>query len=322
MANSSYQTKIRLHTFPVELVRIIFEIAAQESCCTAASLCRVSKSVRKWITPLVYHSVVLETALALKAFHSTLSIPQTRLTCHIRMLHLPFASLGLVTPHFLRNFPALECLAVNSIWLQHPSPSTSEWLSPRPYSITVTGSLKRISYDHPIFRSCTHLYLPDDVPVPFALTAGTFPHLTHLACGYRHGTSSTSAFTSLPLLLAQKASEYFIPDSPEQHYMVPWGGAQVAPPPPRRSLPVELEILIVDMYLHDGKSDTGMFVMERLGLGKTAGECSLRADPRFIIRPGEPLSARSWAKNVASGDIWSSAEEEVRSLVNRSKDEA
>ena len=93
------------------------------------------------------------------------------------------------------------------------------------------------------------------------------------------------------------------------------GGAQAASPGPPVTHTVELEILVVNMYLHDGSPDTQMFSLNRLGLGKAAGECLFRADPRLIYRPGGLLTAHSWEDNVVTGDFWTTAEEEVRLLL-------
>jgi hypothetical protein len=47
-------------SFPVEVVRLIFEFSATESDRTASSLVRVSKLVHGWVLPILYETIVIE----------------------------------------------------------------------------------------------------------------------------------------------------------------------------------------------------------------------------------------------------------------------
>lgn len=288
-----------LHSLPVELVRIVFEDAASRSRASALSLVCVSKMVQKWITPFLYRTVVLETPRALLSFCETIVAEKSDLACYTKSLYLP-SPLSLGVPSFLNNFAALQHLAIGSLSLRDPLRSSLLHGSPCPTSITITGPLSRISFRKPIFQRCTHLYLADDVPWPFSLTTDVLPCLTHLACAYRHGTSSITAVTCLPLLLAERcADQSYIPDND-------FSGTSL------RLTPVKPKVLIVELYLSNGSPDATMFLMERLGLGKSPLERRRPSDPRLVSRPGVPLTPRRWVDYVMSDVMWTTAEQEIK----------
>jgi hypothetical protein len=291
-----------LHALPVELVRIIFEDAACHSRANAVNLVCVSKTVQKWIVPLLYQTVVLETTRSVLSFYDTILIAKSDFACYIRVLYLPSSPSPGVLPAFLNNFPTLQHLAICSLTLREPPHSVVLHNLPHPISITLTGPLGRISLRHPIFQRCTHLYLADDVPGPLTLTTEVLPCLTHLACAYRHGTSSITGVTCLPLLLAQRRTDRSQPIVPD---------GEPAATLPVRMTPVKLKVLIVELYLSNGTPDVTMFVMERLGLSKSPLERQLRADPRLVIRPGRPLTPQRWVDGVVNNVMWTTAEGEV-----------
>ena len=292
-----------LRVLPVELVRIIFEDAACYSRANAVNLVCVSKTVQKWIVPLLYSTVVLETPHSVLSFHSTILIAKSDFACHIRALYLPSPPYPGVPPTFLNNLPSLQHLAIYSLFFREPQCPSILQYSPRPISITITGSLGRITFRHAIFQRCTHLYLADDVPGPLTLTTDVLPCLTHLACAYRHGTSSTTAVTCLPLFLAQRRIDKLTCIVPE---------SELATALPVHMTLVKPEVLIVELYLSNGRPDATMFVMERLGLTKSPMERQLRADPRLVPRPGKPLTPQRWVESVVNNDMWTTAEQEVR----------
>ncbi|KAH9929512.1 uncharacterized protein BXZ73DRAFT_47948 [Epithele typhae] len=72
---------------PVELVRDIFEHAARDDLATARDLTLVSSAVRRWTDPLLYHTVILASARALKAFAAALALkPASFAAAHVRTL--------------------------------------------------------------------------------------------------------------------------------------------------------------------------------------------------------------------------------------------
>jgi hypothetical protein len=269
---------------------------------TAANIVLVSKNVRGWITPLLYEIAILQTSNSVVSFYETIQVQKSCFASHIRELYLPSPPSPDVPPSFLTNFPALQHLAISGISLRDPPHPSLLRISPCPTSITITGPRGRISFEHPIFKRCTYLYLADDVPAPFALTAKLLPCLTHLACAYIHGSSSVTAVTCLPLLLAQKPSGQASSSS----------ASRATLPYSRPASPVELKALVVELYLSDGNPDATMFVMERLGLGKKASESDLRADPRLVLRPGKALTPQRWKNYVTNNVLWSGVEREIR----------
>ncbi|KAF9026292.1 hypothetical protein BDZ89DRAFT_1134869 [Hymenopellis radicata] len=60
--------------FPTDLARSFFEMAAWEDPCTAEHLTRVSKNVRQWIDPILYHTVILCTVTQLAQFHQSITL--------------------------------------------------------------------------------------------------------------------------------------------------------------------------------------------------------------------------------------------------------
>lgn len=294
-------TRSALAHLPVELVWIAFEFAASQSQVTAANLVRVSKTVREWIVVILYRTAILQTPRSVLSFYKTITVLKPHFASNIKELYLPSAPSPHVPSSFLTCFPALQHLAISSLSLRD-WPSLLQ-ASPRPKSVTITGRLGRLSFEHPIFKYCTHLILADDVPAPFVLTRDVLPCLTHLACAYRHGSSSITAITCLPLLLSQKSGGNAYWHAYRQPFL------QVSP---GITSPVELKVLVLGLYLSNGSPDATMFVLERLGMGKKASESNLRADPRLVLRPGKALTARRWEKHVISNVLWSRAEREVR----------
>ncbi|KAF8909459.1 hypothetical protein CPB85DRAFT_1435662 [Mucidula mucida] len=59
---------------PTDVVRCLFEVAAYEDLCTAEHLTRVSKIVRKWIDPILYHTIDLCTISQLVQFHHSIML--------------------------------------------------------------------------------------------------------------------------------------------------------------------------------------------------------------------------------------------------------
>ncbi|KAL6305064.1 hypothetical protein BKA93DRAFT_708709, partial [Sparassis latifolia] len=78
---------------PTELLRDIFEHAADLDRPTALSLVLVSSPVRRWTEPALYNTVVLSTAPALRAFLAAISHKSPEFV-HARVKHLGVFALG------------------------------------------------------------------------------------------------------------------------------------------------------------------------------------------------------------------------------------
>ncbi|KIY46775.1 hypothetical protein FISHEDRAFT_22846, partial [Fistulina hepatica ATCC 64428] len=64
------------HPFPAELLRDIFEFAAQDNRATALTLSEVSCFVREWTLPAIYHTVTLSAAQTVSRFLAAISSPR------------------------------------------------------------------------------------------------------------------------------------------------------------------------------------------------------------------------------------------------------
>ncbi|KAF8900058.1 hypothetical protein CPB85DRAFT_1458351 [Mucidula mucida] len=67
----NYRLEEGLSTLPVELLELIFQLAASDSYETALRLLRVSSAVKKWTAPILYHTVHLRTARHAQLFQRT-----------------------------------------------------------------------------------------------------------------------------------------------------------------------------------------------------------------------------------------------------------
>lgn len=301
---------------PVEIARLIFEYAASESRSTSYKLICVSKAVKQWILPLLYQHVILETPMNLFLFCNAVSHLKSRPGNHTKVLYIPHCQHPMIKLSFLVHFPALEYLAMNSSLLNYPSTNLDPDSYPCPTSISMTGSLKRAVFDHPLFRCCTHLYFPDDLPSASYFKTDFFPHLTHLACAYRHGRSSTTAFTCLPLLLSShklNLNEFnFIRDTTNSNSSSSLSALQSSTGS-AGSDHVELEVLIVDMYMSNGSPDEQGFVLQRLGLGVPANQRRICDDPRLFLRPGEHFTTARWERDIVNQVMWVNVEQHIES---------
>ncbi|KAF9026300.1 hypothetical protein BDZ89DRAFT_1161299 [Hymenopellis radicata] len=59
---------------PTDVAQSLLETAAWEDACTAEALTRVSKMVRQWIDPILYHTVTLRTVSQLIQFHQSIML--------------------------------------------------------------------------------------------------------------------------------------------------------------------------------------------------------------------------------------------------------
>ncbi|TFY83560.1 hypothetical protein EWM64_g442 [Hericium alpestre] len=74
------------HRFPVELIRDIFEFAAQSDPSSACALSLVCGISRMWIEPILYHTVVIESARSLNAFAATINTKPASFSSRVKHL--------------------------------------------------------------------------------------------------------------------------------------------------------------------------------------------------------------------------------------------
>lgn len=90
---SSVPAPLIFSHLPTELLRDIFEHAAADDRASARSLALVSSAVRRWTEPALYHTVVLPTAPAVRAFLRALSARPADFA-RTRVKHLGIFALG------------------------------------------------------------------------------------------------------------------------------------------------------------------------------------------------------------------------------------
>lgn len=192
-----------LDPFPplaVEIVRRILELFAYEDSSTSATLIPVCREVQKWITPILYKTVVLRNAKQLMAFAQT--VQTSKLGNCVRTLVIQTCGYVLMSPYVskaIRGCPQLDTLFTKG-YTAHPVLTDTSGLSfPRPrHGMFLEGGAsvrqRTVQFSHPLVQNITHLYV-------FAPNAGyvfegdlhvtaliSIASLTHLAFeGVPHG---------------------------------------------------------------------------------------------------------------------------------------
>ncbi|KAA1473898.1 hypothetical protein DENSPDRAFT_840429 [Dentipellis sp. KUC8613] len=191
------------HAFPVELVRDIFEYAASSKPSTACALSLVCISSRSWIEPILYGTVVIESARALKAFAATITTKPSEFVA-LRVKHLGiFATGPLPAIHSVLS----ACQGVTSLACGFSLPSYAKQYQASPCAMVPREQ-------HLLSLSCAEGWDPTLLGTSLThlrihLTAGSWdpsrlnglsrlPSLSHLAIVYRQGDGSLAFL--LPIL--------------------------------------------------------------------------------------------------------------------------
>ncbi|KAI0316025.1 hypothetical protein OF83DRAFT_1061007 [Amylostereum chailletii] len=262
---------------PVELVRDVFELAAHTHRPTACALSLVCSHSRAWIEPVLYRTVVLESARALRAFSSTLALKPASFD---RIHHL-----GIVAPG---PFPSIHdvlsaCAGVSSLACgfslasyakQYPT-STPAFAAREQHLL---GQSCRDGWDDAFLSApATHLRIhlgPDNWDELSSARLRPLSHLTHLAVIFpvtAHAPPPESIYSMLLTLLDDLPLHVLLVQA--------LGGARAAP-----------------LIEH----------LER--------EAQDRGEPRLVAE-GAPLSAvRQWEDASRGGlGVWERADERVAS---------
>jgi hypothetical protein len=171
---------------PVELVRCLLEVTAQEDKPTSLALAHVSRTVQQWIRPIIYHTVVLVSENQIHFFRRTLQGPNTILGAIVRRLFIKdevnYHDRGAIA-EVIRDCTQLEYL-VTDVDLSDSNAMdiiSSSSVAPWHAMLTDTESSLRVPpLGYALLRNVTHLYvdlLKDIEPFQF------LPHLTHLGLG-------------------------------------------------------------------------------------------------------------------------------------------
>ncbi|KAK7692741.1 hypothetical protein QCA50_004374 [Cerrena zonata] len=299
---------------PPELLLNIFEHAAVGDMKTARQLTLVSSWIRHWIEPLLYHTVVLSTAPALRSFVYALEQKPSQFAHHVKNLGIfalgPMESIE----HVLHACTAVDSLAcgftlANTAQLQTPHPETSDHAPDFPKEQHLLGIACRDGWDtSAVSPAVTHLrvHLPSqpNAVAPFARpypgtedalgwgVLSSLQALTHLAVVYRPSQAypTKSLFTDLQHLILPRQSEDEAKPKPNQR--------------PR------LQLILVQVV---GLASSQRVAVERLNSeALMAGGSSLK-----IVAERAPSSATvQWEESVRSGkSVWQDAEGVVKERV-------
>ncbi|KAI0076107.1 hypothetical protein K474DRAFT_1295357 [Panus rudis PR-1116 ss-1] len=310
---------------PPELLREVFEHAAQSDTKTALALSLVSSWTRQWVEPLLYHTVVLSTAPALRSFANALSHkPST-------FAHDRVKNLGIFAQGPVQSIEQVldACTGVDSLACGFTVASTKQLQSHPaiqspdcPKEQHLLGMACRDGWDPTIVApSVTHLrvHLPSSpnarLPIHRSNSSNeeqevtgwdvlsNLPALTHLAIVYRPSKDYPidSIFLDLQHLLeappqSSSSSDHTAEDSPNSKPDIHLILVQVAGLPSAQSSAVKT--------LNDAALEAG-------------GE-SLR-----IVAERAPSSAVvQWEEAVREGkSVWQDAEEVVKKRMSKEKEE-
>ena len=298
---------------PVELVRDVLEHAAHDDHATALNLSLVSSVVRHWIDPILYHTVVLSSPRALRAFVAAIA-NKSPAFLSTRVRNLGVFVLG-PTPSIERVLSA--CAGVRSLastfslpayHSAHGAGAIQALAAPREQHML--GAACRDGWDaalvgRTVTRLRVHLSSFDarrpDCPFAFSAAPGaqpeahtgwarlaTLPALTHLAVVYRpSGETPPAAIV------------------PHLARLLP--GA--ADPAADGVLPA---LALVLVQIAGAKKDAS-FAAEAVGAVNAAAVAAGGAALRIVAEHAPLSAARQWEDAVRSGcGVWDAAEDVVR----------
>lgn len=316
---------------PPELLLNVFEHAAIGDMKTARQLTLVSSWLRHWIEPLLYHTVVLSTAPALRSFVYALSQKPSPFAHHVKNLGIfalgPMESIE----HVLNACTAVDSLACGFTIAHtkqlhgiqtHPhadTPSLSQIHAPHadfPKEQHLLGIACRDGWDtSAVSPAVTHLrvHLPSQ-PNAVAPFARSYPGiddalgwdvlsnlraLTHLAIVYRPSQAypTKALFSDLQQLVLPRQSEDEAKPDPNPYTS-------------NNSTRPNLELILVQVV---GLASSQRAAVERVNMeALTAGGSSLK-----IVAERAPSSATAqWEESVRSGkSVWHDAEGIVKDRI-------
>lgn len=188
--------------FPPEIVGFIVKLAAVACPQAALSLTLVSKTVRAWVEPTLYHTVTLWTPHTVELFRVAFNAkPTSFFATHVKHLFIngedgsdiilacsrverlagyPPALVGL--PELDTQEEDVAVSAADSLAAPQTSPDTG---CPTPFEVMLMGALDDVPWASPLFRNVKYLYLGLEPPPPTtACDVSLLPSLTHCAFPY------------------------------------------------------------------------------------------------------------------------------------------
>lgn len=185
--------------FPPEIVRFIVKHAAAICPQTTLNLTLVSKTVRDWVEPTLYHTIILWTPHTVELFRIAFNAkPRSFFATHVRHLFIngePGSDIILACsrverlagyPPALMGLPELD-IQENSVaaFPALPSGPPADTGCPTPSEVMLMGSLDDVPWASPLFRNVNYLYLGLEPPPPAtACDLSLLPSLTHCVFPY------------------------------------------------------------------------------------------------------------------------------------------
>ncbi|KAF8581794.1 hypothetical protein K439DRAFT_1662123 [Ramaria rubella] len=211
--------------FPPEIVRLIIELAAAMCPHMTLTLTLVSKEVRAWVEPVLYHTVILWTPRTVELFRVVFAAkPPSFFTTHVKNLFIndgsgtdiiqacsrverlaayPLVLVGLPDSDVEENDP-VSC---------DPGPESLMTYAgcPTPLEVMLMGSLEDVPWASPLFGNVLYLYLGLEPPPPeIACDISLLPSLTHCAFPYDGDEEDALLLTISTLLQSTTLTHLFI----------------------------------------------------------------------------------------------------------------
>jgi hypothetical protein len=171
---------------PVEVVRCILELATEDKRASLA-LALVSKAVQSWITPIIYHTVILTSEGDIKYFYHTLQESKANLGASVRFLLIKH-DIGdtEMIAKIVCGCVHVECIFTDAALTDPKHLDTIDALSfPAPWHMMMTNPQRAFEaplLGHPLLRNITHLYV-DLIGSIKPFLSQLLPCLTHLGFG-------------------------------------------------------------------------------------------------------------------------------------------
>jgi hypothetical protein len=188
-------------SFPSEIVCFIVRHAAAICPQTTLTLTLVSKTVREWIEPVLYHTVTLWTPHTLDLFRIAFDAkPRSFFAAHVRNLFINGEDgsdiiMACSNVERLASYPP-ALVGLPDFDVQEDTPSSTAASSslpqssadtgcPTPGEVMLVGALDDVPWASPLFRNVKYLYLGLEPPPPeTACDVSLLPSLTHCAFPY------------------------------------------------------------------------------------------------------------------------------------------
>lgn len=163
---------------PIELVRMIFDTAAQEDKQTASTLMSVCRSTRDWAAPVLYESVVLDNRRAARFSDISKGSNPLHNTKNLRVDCMPSGDTA-----FSGLCPSVETLTIANYDLRD-LPQLAQNMT-RLRKVNVKGCMRYAGVVSGVgMENVTHLRFEDDVPCLGPAFADKLRSLTHFQCKF------------------------------------------------------------------------------------------------------------------------------------------